>query len=118
MAHNYLPIVYQLILALLVVGGLLGISHLLGPRKKDPVKDDNYECGVDYEQDARRHINVKFYLIAILFILFDLEVVFLYPWAVVYKKLGPLGIIEMFSFLAVLIIGFIYAWKKGALEWE
>lgn len=118
MANTYLPIILQFTLAIIVAGGLLGISHLLGPRFRSKAKDDTYECGVDYFGHARRHINIKYYLIAVLFILFDLEVVFLYPWAVVYKKIGILGIVEMFAFLLVLIIGLVYAWKKGAIEWQ
>ena len=118
MAENYLPILFQFILAAVVAGAFVGLSLILGPVKKAKDKYDTYECGIDYKKDARRTMNVKFYLIAILFVIFDLEIVFLFPWAVVYKKIGILGIIEMFSFLVVLLVGLIYAWKKGALEWE
>jgi NADH-quinone oxidoreductase subunit A len=118
MAQDYIPVIFQIILALLVAGGLVFLSHILGPKKRTKVKNDTYECGVDYWGDARKHFNIKYYLIAILFILFDIEIVFLFPWAVVYKKIGIIGIVEMFIFLFILIVGLVYAWKKGALEWE
>ena len=118
MAQDFIPVLFQLILAIVVGAGLVLLSHILGPRKKSKIKDDTYECGVDYFGDARKYLNVKYYIVAILFILFDIEIVFLFPWAVVYRKIGIIGIVEMFIFLFILVIGLIYAWKKGALEWE
>ena len=97
---------------------LLLLSELLGPRRRDPQKDSVYECGVPLLDDAREPFTVKFYLVAILFILFDIETVFLLPYAVVYKQLGIVGLIEMGAFLFVLTGGLIYLWKRGALEWD
>ena len=97
---------------------LLLLSELLGPRRRDPQKDSVYECGVPLLDDAREPFTVKFYLVAILFILFDIETVFLLPYAVVYKQLGIVGLIEMGAFLFVLTGGLIYLWRRGALEWD
>lgn len=97
---------------------LLLLSELLGPRRRDPQKDSVYECGVPLLDDAREPFTVKFYLVAILFILFDIETVFLLPYAVVYKQLGIVGLIEMGAFLFVLTGGLIYLWTRGALEWD
>ena len=97
---------------------LVGLSHLLGPRKKKPGKLDPYECGVPILSNSRERFSVHFYLVAILFILFDIETVFLIPWAVLYRSLGPAGLVEMGIFLGVVIFGLTYVWRRGALEWE
>jgi NADH-quinone oxidoreductase subunit A len=107
--------------AALVVGlgvVLVNLSRLLGPRRGRPDKLDPYECGVPILSDARRRFSVHFYLVAILFILFDIETVFMIPYAVLYKQLGPAGLVEMGVFVAVLAYGLAYLWKRGALEWE
>lgn len=118
MLENYLPI-----FIFIIIGGLLGvvalvIGRLLGPKRPDPAKNSPYECGFPAFDDARLPFDVRFYLVAILFIIFDLETAFLVPWAVVFRQLGWFGLIGMGVFLGILIVGFIYEWKKGALEWE
>jgi NADH-quinone oxidoreductase subunit A len=94
------------------------ISHLLSPKSKNPNKDQAYECGVVPESDARAPFNVHYYLVAVLFVLFDLEAVFIYPWAVSLRTLGTGALVEMFVFIAILLVGYVYAWKKGVFEWE
>lgn len=118
MPVDYLPILILLMVAttLAVVALLLG--SFLGPRKSNPAKLSTYESGKMPIGDARRPFPVKYYLTAMLFILFDIEVVFLYPWAVLLRKLKVFGLIEMGVFVAVLLIGYVYVWKKGALEWD
>jgi len=98
--------------------GSIVFSRLVGEKKPSAVKLAPYECGMPPVGTARERLSVKFYIIAMLFILFDIECVFLYPWAVVFKKLGMFGFIEMGVFIAILLVGYIYVWKKGALEWE
>ncbi len=115
--RDYLPIFILLIIVVLFVGGALVASHLVGRRKYGKEKMGPYESGMIPVGDARRRFSVKFYVVAILFILFDIEVVFMYPWAVIFKKLGVFGFVEMMVFIAILLVGFIYVWKKGALEW-
>lgn len=118
MLENYLPILIFIILgiAMGVVPILLG--HVLGPRRPYEEKLSPYECGFEAFEDSRMKFDVRFYLVAILFIIFDLEIAFLFPWAVVLEELGMFGFVAMSVFLGVLVIGFIYEWKKGALEWE
>ncbi|MEX2297678.1 MAG: NADH-quinone oxidoreductase subunit A, partial [Dongiaceae bacterium] len=94
------------------------LGKLLGPSRPDPEKLSPYECGFEAFEDARMKFDVRYYLVAILFILFDLEIAFLFPWAVVLQDIGWFGLVAMLIFLAVLVVGFIYEWKKGALEWE
>lgn len=94
------------------------ISHVLSPKSRNPNKGLPYECGVVPKADARAPFNVHFYLVAVLFVLFDLEAVFIYPWAVSLRALGTAGLVEMFVFIAVLLVGLVYAWKKGVFEWE
>ena len=101
-----------------VAAAMLLFSFIFGPRRPGKEKLTTYECGIDPTIDARTRIPVKFFLIAILFILFDIEVIFLYPWAVLYQKLGLFGFVEMMIFIAILLFGYIYLWKKGAFEWE
>ena len=114
---------YFSVLLMLVIGvgmavAFVFLSQAIGPRKYDKVKYSVYECGVDPFTTASVRISVKFYLIALLFILFDLESAFLYPWAVLFRQLGWFGFIEMGIFILILLAGLIYAWKKGALEWQ
>ncbi|MHB1342771.1 MAG: NADH-quinone oxidoreductase subunit A [Thermoleophilia bacterium] len=97
---------------------LVTVSHFLAPTSKNPNKGLPYECGVLPEGDSRVPYNVHFYLVAVLFVLFDLEAVFMYPWAVSLRSLGTLGLVEMFMFIFILLVGYFYAWKKGVLEWE
>lgn len=116
---EYLPVVFLLVLGLAVGGTMLLLSYWLGPKtSRRPVHDSPYECGIVPTGDARQRYDVKFYLIAMLFILFDVEIVFLFPWAVMFDALGGLGILVMVEFLVILIVGYAYVWKKGALEWE
>jgi len=116
--ENYLPIFIFMIIGLGI--GLIAptLGYLLGPKRPNPEKLSSYECGFDPFNDARAPFDVRYYLVAILFIIFDLETAFLIPWAVGFRKLGWFGIGAMGVFLGLLTIGFIYEWKKGALEWE
>jgi NADH-quinone oxidoreductase subunit A len=108
----------MVILAAAFAFGALTLSHFAGPRNPTSAKIEPYECGMRPIGSARQRVPVRFYLIAMLFILFDIETVFLYPWAIVLGKLGLFGLIEMAVFIAILVIGYVYVWKKGALEWE
>ena len=122
MLENYFPILLFILVGLavgvapLVLGG--GLSRLLGVYRPDSEKLSPYECGFEAFEDARMKFDVRYYLIAILFILFDLEIAFLFPWAVVLQEIGFFGFMAMLLFLAILVVGFIYEWMKGALEWE
>lgn len=116
--ENYLPILMFLIIGIGIGLIAAAIGYLLGPRRPNAEKLSSYECGFEPFDDARMPFDVRFYLVAILFIIFDLETAFLVPWAVTFRKLGWFGINAMGIFLGLLIIGFIYEWKKGALEWE
>ena len=116
--QNYLPIIIFLVLALGLSCAFVMINFILSPKKPDPEKLSAYECGFDAFDDSRMEFDVRFYLVAILFIIFDLEIAFLFPWAITLGKIGVFGFWSMMIFLAVLTIGFIYEWKKGALEWE
>jgi NADH-quinone oxidoreductase subunit A len=118
MLFDYVPILVLVILAALFALGSLFVSFLLGPRRPDLEKLSPYECGVEPVGTARQRIAVKFYLVAMLFIIFDMETVFLYPWAVVFKELRLFGLIEMGVFLLILLVGYFYVWKKGGLEWD
>ncbi len=115
---SYLPIVIFIGVALVVALALVAVLFLLAYRNPDPEKLSAYECGFNSFDDARMKFDVRFYLVAILFIIFDLEVAFLFPWAVSFGEIGMLGFWSMMVFLAVLTIGFVYEWKKGALEWN
>lgn len=115
---NYLPILIFIIVGLLVGGGALLVGNLLGTKRPDAEKDSPYECGFTAFESARMKFDVRYYLVAILFILFDLEIAFFFPWAVVLPELGAFGFWAMFIFLGILVLAFIYEWKKGALEWE
>ena len=122
MLENYFPILMFILVGLavgvapLVLGG--GLSRLLGVHNPDSQKLSPYECGFEAFEDARMKFDVRYYLIAILFILFDLEIAFLFPWAVVLQEIGFFGFMAMLLFLAILVVGFVYEWMKGALEWE
>lgn len=121
MPTDYLPILIQLLIVVAVAGGILVLTHLFGPNKPAPDKLDVYECGVPPLAGSHPRMSVKYYLVAVLFVLFDIEAIFLYPWAIIFKKmLSQTSIIfyEMFAFLIILFIGLIYAWKRGALEWD
>ncbi|TMA10038.1 MAG: NADH-quinone oxidoreductase subunit A [Deltaproteobacteria bacterium] len=118
MADPYLAVAILFFFAGIVVLALLLIAEKVGPKKPSPVKGEPFESGNSPKGDARIRFPVKFYLIAMLFLIFDIEVVFLYPWAILFRRLGILGLVEMGIFLLILVIGFIYAWRKGALEWE
>src|SRR5207302_11266582 len=114
----YFPIVVQIVIAIAVAGGLIAASTLLGKRGKSPLKDTPYESGMAPIGSARERFSVKFYLVGMIFILFDIEAVFLYPWAVVYRQLKLFGFFEMLVFVALVLVGFFYVWKKGALDWS
>ncbi|OLB61724.1 MAG: NADH-quinone oxidoreductase subunit A [Acidobacteria bacterium 13_2_20CM_2_66_4] len=118
MMHEYLGIVVAFVLAGGFVAANIILASTLGPKKPSAVKSEPFECGQVPFALPIGHLSVKFYLTAILFILFDVELVFLYPWAVVYRTLGGSGLLEMVIFLAVLMVGFFYAWDNGALEWH
>ncbi|HEX7974906.1 MAG TPA: NADH-quinone oxidoreductase subunit A [Anaerolineales bacterium] len=118
MLKDYLPIVILVILSTGLAGLVVGIGHLFGPRRPTSRKSLPYESGMRPIGPGTRRMPIRFYLIAVLFILFDIEVVFFLPWAVVFRKLGLFGLVEMFIFIAILLVGYVYAWKKGALEWE
>ena len=113
----YFPVLVQAIIAIGLAATLVGLSTLLGKRAKSPLKDTPYESGMKPVGSARERFSVKFYLVGMIFILFDIEAVFLYPWAVVYRDLKLFGFFEMLVFVAVVLVGFFYVWKKGVLDW-
>lgn len=114
----YLPLVIFVSIAFVIAGALLVVPFVIAPYRPDPEKVSAYECGFDAFDDARMKFDVRFYLVSLLFIIFDLEVAFLFPWAVAFKDVGVLGFWAMMVFLAILTVGFIYEWRKGALEWD
>lgn len=118
MLNNYLPVLLYLLVALGIGLVLLGIGFLVGRGQKDPEKLSAYECGFEAFEDSRMKFDVRYYLVAILFIVFDLEIAFLFPWAVSLDAVGLYGLGAMAIFLLVLVVGFVYEWKKGALEWD
>lgn len=118
MKQSYIGVVVLFVVGLLTVGMFLVVSHVLGPHRRTSAKDAPYESGVEPLGDTRQRFSVKFYLVAVLFIVFDVEVVFLFPWAVVFRELGLLGLVEALIFLGVLCVGLMYAWRKGALDWD
>jgi NADH-quinone oxidoreductase subunit A len=115
---NYFPILIQVVLAVGFVGVMMGATHLLGPRRKTSDKLENFECGIAQEGNARQPLAVKYFLVAILFVLFDVEVIFFYPYAMNFKSLGWNGFAAVAMFVAFFIVGFVYIIKKGALQWE
>jgi NADH-quinone oxidoreductase subunit A len=115
---DYLPVILMLAVAVGFVITTMVASHLLGPKRKSKIKLETFECGIESQGNARIPFSIKYFLVAILFVLFDVEVIFMYPWAVNFKELGKVGMIEMVSFMGFLLVGFFYIIKKGALKWE
>ncbi len=116
--EGYFPVLLFMLVGLGVGGGAMLVGALLGPNKPDSQKLSPYECGFEAFEDARMKFDVRYYLVAILFILFDLEIAFLFPWAIAYREIGAVGFWAMMVFLGVLVVGFIYEWSRGALDWE
>jgi NADH-quinone oxidoreductase subunit A len=116
--RDYLPILVTFIVAVGFIVTTMIATHLLGPKKKSEIKSEAFECGIESQGNARTPFSIKYFLVAILFVLFDVEVIFMYPWAVNFKTLGITGLIEMFMFMGFLVIGLLYIIKKGALKWE
>lgn len=117
-AVNYLPIIFQILVALGFVVLTMVVTHLIGPKRKTSDKLVSFEAGIESKGNARQPFSIKYFLVAILFVLFDVEVIFMYPWAVNFRDLGSDGLIEMFLFMGTLLLGFIYIIKKGALNWD
>jgi NADH-quinone oxidoreductase subunit A len=118
MLEQYFPILLFIVVGLVLGAVLLTVGSIVSPNRPDPEKLSPYECGFEAFEDARMKFDVRYYLVAILFILFDLEIAFLFPWAIVLPEIGFAGFVAMMIFLLILVVGFIYEWKKGALEWE
>ncbi len=116
--EHFLPVAIFLVLGTAVGVGMLVFSRLVSPRRPYPEKLITYESGITPFSDARHKFSIRYYLIAMLFLIFDIEAVFLYPWAVAYDRIGLYGFLEMVLFILILLVGYVYAWKKGALEWE
>jgi NADH-quinone oxidoreductase subunit A len=114
----YFPVLLQVAIAMAVATLMLGLSYLLGKKVRNRVKDMPYESGIVPTGDARQRFSVKFYLVGMLFILFDIEAIFLYPWAVVYRQLKMFAFVEMLIFIVLILCGFFFIWKKGALDWS
>ncbi len=117
-ASDYLPIAMMFAVAIGFVITTIVVTHLLGPSRKSKVKLDTFECGIESQSNARLPFSVKYFLIAILFVLFDVEIIFMYPWAVTFKDMGMTGFVEMVLFLGLFLVGFFYIIRKGALKWE
>jgi NADH-quinone oxidoreductase subunit A len=115
---SLLPLFLTFFFGALVCVLLLSLSRFVGPRRPNPVKAAPFECGMEQLSTPRRQVSIKFSVVAMLFIIFDIEVAFLYPWAVLFRQLGAIGLVEMVFFLLVLTVGLLYAWKRGALEWD
>ena len=118
MLENYLPILIFLVIGIAIGVLPMVLGGILAPHRPDSEKNSPYECGFEAFEDTRMKFDVRYYLVAILFIIFDLEIAFLFPWAVVLQEIGLFGFLAMLLFLGILVVGFIYEWKKGALEWE
>ncbi len=118
MGSEFLGVFIFFLFSVVIAGVLLGLASFLGPRRPNPVKDQPFECGETPIESPHGKFSVKFYLVAMLFIIFDVEIVFLFPWAVIFRELGVMGFVEMLFFLAVVLLGFAYVLKKKALEWE
>ena len=118
MLQPYIPILLLIVFVVANAIMMLGVSHIFSTYRRTPTKIAPYESGMPVLGDARERFSVKFYLVAVLFILFDIEIVFLYPWAVTFDRLGLLALVEMLLFIAILFVGYAYVWKKGALEWD
>lgn len=117
-AQTYFPVLIQILIAIAVAGGMISISAILGRRVRDRVKFTPYESGMEPVGNARGRFSVKFYLVAMVFIVFDIEAIFLYPWAVVYRELRLFGFFEMLLFIVLVLCGYFYIWKKGVLNWS
>jgi len=117
-AEVYWPVLLQGLIAMIIAAGMIGASYILGKKVRNQVKDTPYECGITPTGNARERFSVKFYLVGMLFIVFDIEAIFLYPWAVVYRELKLFAFFEMLLFIALVLAGFFYIWKKGALDWS
>jgi NADH-quinone oxidoreductase subunit A len=115
--ETWFPVLVQILIAVAVAGAMIGLSAILGQRLRDSVKSSPYESGMKPVGNARERFTVKFYLVGMVFILFDIEAIFLYPWAVVYRRLGLFGFYEMLLFIALVLTGYFYIWKKGVLNW-
>ena len=115
---DYIAIALMFFVALGFIATTMFITHWLGPKRKSKTKLEAFECGIEAKGNARMPFNIKYFIVAILFVLFDVEVIFMYPWAVNFKALGTTGLVEMFIFMATLLLGFIYVIKKGALDWD
>jgi NADH-quinone oxidoreductase subunit A len=115
--YGYIPIIIFFLVAVMVPVALLGVSRILQRRVFDRDKLMPYECGIDPIGDARERFSVRFYMVAMLFLIFDVETIFLFPWAVIYSRLALFGLVEMLVFIAILVVGYYYAWHKGAFEW-
>jgi len=114
----YFPVLLQIVIAMTIAAGMLGASYMLGERVKNTVKDMPYESGIVPIGDARQRFSVRFYLVGMVFILFDIESIFLYPWAVVYRELKMFAFVEMLIFIVLIVAGFVFIWRKGALDWS
>jgi NADH-quinone oxidoreductase subunit A len=117
LALTWFPVLLQAVLAMVIAAALVTLSFVVGRRLKNKIKDMPYECGIAPTGDAQQRFSVKFYLVAMLFILFDIEAIFLYPWAVVFKQLKMFGFLEMLVFVVLILAGFFFIWKKGVLDW-
>jgi NADH-quinone oxidoreductase subunit A len=118
MLETYLPVLIFIVIGSVVGVAMIALGFVLSPSRPDSEKNSPYECGFEAFEDSRMQFDVRYYLVAILFIIFDLEIAFLFPWAVVLDQIGMVGFWAMMIFLGVLVVGFVYEWKKGALEWE
>jgi NADH-quinone oxidoreductase subunit A len=117
MPQNYVPLFIFLLVAFLIAAGTIVVASIIRPSNPNKIKNAPYECGIDPVDNARKRYTIRFYIVAILFVVFDVETIFLFPWAVQFKLLGMFGFVEMLVFLGILIVGYIWIWKKGALEW-
>lgn len=115
---DYLPVLVMAFVALGFVVTTMVLTHWLGPKRKTKIKQDAFECGIESQGNARSPFSIKYFLVAILFVLFDVEVIFMYPWAVNFKELGLFGLLEMFAFMGLMVVGLIYIIKRGALNWD
>ncbi len=116
--QDYLPVLVMAFVALGFVVTTMVLTHWLGPKRKTKIKSEAFECGIESQGNARSPFSIKYFLVAILFVLFDVEVIFMYPWAVIFKDLGLFGLLEMFTFMGLMIVGLIYIIKRGALNWD
>ncbi len=114
----YFPIVIMALIALGFVVTVMVLTHMVGPKRRVKVKEEAFECGIESKGNARTPFSIKYFLVAILFVLFDVEVIFMYPWAVNFKELGVFGLWEMFTFMGLMIVGLVYIIRKGALNWD